>query len=74
MQGMVSQVEIHTATMLSHYFLIKRLLNMNISYRDIVEMITEKDINYLLAIEQASDEIEREHNEQAHSISKLHQK
>ena len=67
----MAQVESNTAIMLNHYFLIRKLLSMNISYRDIIELIEEKDINFLIAIEQAEYEIQRDQSEQTRSLSKL---
>ena len=70
MQGMAAQVKGETAAMLNHYFLVKRLLNMKISYRDIIELIDEKDIEYLIGIDEATEELKREYIDKANSVNK----
>ena len=58
-----------TAVMLNYYFQVRQLLKIGISYRDIFDM-SQRDINYLIAIEHAIGEIQQEDVEKHKLLSR----
>ena len=62
-------VDNQTAAMFNYYFQVRQLLQMGISYRDIFDM-TQRDINYLIAIEHAINEIQHEDAEKHKLLSR----